>query len=75
MKVVCDNLKIARVRQRIYVDNRRRDLQFKIGDQVFLKISPWNGVLRIGRRGKLSTRFIGPYEIVSNVGPIAYRLK
>ena len=75
MKFVRDNLKIARVRQRSYADNRRRDLQFKIGDQVFLKISPWNGVLRIRRRGKLSTSFIGPYEIVSKVGPIAYRLK
>ena len=75
VKVVCDNLKTARDRQRSYADNRRRDLQFKIGDRVFLKISPWNGVLRFGRRGKLSPRFIGPYEIVSKVGPIAYRLK
>ena len=40
-----------------------------------MKISPWNGVLRFGRRGKLSSRFIGPYEIVSKVGPVAYRLK
>ena len=40
-----------------------------------MKISPWNGVLRFGRRGKLSPRFIGPYEIMSKVGLIAYRLK
>ena len=45
VKVVRDNLKIARDRQKIYVDNRRRDFQFEIGDQVFLKISPWKGVL------------------------------
>ena len=75
VKVVRDNLKIARDRQRSYADNRRRDLQFEIGDRVFLKISPWKGVLRFGRRGKLSPRFIGPYEIVSKVGPVAYRLK
>ena len=75
VKVVHDNLKIARDRQRSYADNRRRDLQFEIGDRVFLKISPWKGVLRFGRRGKLSPRFIGPYEIVSKVGPVAYRLK
>ena len=75
VKVVCDNLKIARDRQRSYAKNRRRDLQFEIGDRVFLKISPWKGVLRFGRRGKLSSRYIGPYEIVSKIGPVAYRLK
>ena len=75
MKVVRNNLNIARDRQKIYADNRRRDLQFEIGDRVFLKISPRKGVLRFGRRGKLSLRFIGPYEIVSKVGPVAYRLK
>ena len=49
VKIVYDNLKITRYRQRSYADNRRRDLQFEIGDQVFLKISPWKGVLRFGR--------------------------
>ena len=75
VKVVCDNLNIARDRQRSYADNRRRDLQFEIGDWVFLKISPWKCVLRFGRQGKLSLRYIGPYEIVSNMGPVAYKLK
>ena len=74
-KVVRDNLKIARDRQRSYADNRRRDLKFEIDDRVFLKISPWKGVLRFWRRGKLSPRYIEPYEIVSKVGPVAYRLK
>ena len=67
VKVVLDNLKIARDRQRSYTDNRRRDLQFEIGDRVFLKISHWKGVLRFGRQGKLSPRF--------EVGPVAYKLK
>ena len=75
VKVVRDNLKIARDRQRSYADNRRRDLQFEIGDRIFLKISPWKGVLRFGKRGKLSPRYIGPYKILSKVGPVAYRLK
>ena len=75
MKVVRDNLKIARDRKKRYSNNRRRDLQFEIGDRVFLKISPWKGVLRFGKRGKLSPRYIGPYEIVSKMGPVAYKLK
>ena len=58
VKVVRDNMKIARDRQKSYADNRCRDLQFEIGDRVFLKISPWKGILRFGKRGKLSTRFI-----------------
>ena len=66
-KVVRDNLKIARDRQKSYADNRRRDLQFEIGDRVFLKISPWKGVLRFGRRGKLRPKYIGPYEIIARV--------
>ena len=75
MKVVRDNLKIIRERQRSYANNSRRDLHFETGDRVFLKISPWKGVLRFGKRGKLNPRFIGPYEIVSKVGPVAYNLK
>ena len=75
VKVVRDNLKIAKDRQRSYADNRHRDLQFEISNRVFLKISPWKGVLRFGRRGKLSLRYIGPYEIVSKMGPVAYGLK
>ena len=75
VKVVRDNLKIARYRQKSYADNRRRDLQFEIGDRVFLKITPWKGFLRFGKRGKLSSRYIRPYEIVSKVGPVAYKVK
>ncbi|KAI5335150.1 hypothetical protein L3X38_025283 [Prunus dulcis] len=61
-------------RQKSYADNRRKDLQFEVGDWVFLKLSPWKGVIRFGRRGKLSPRYIGPHEIVERVGPVAYRL-
>ena len=45
-----------------------------MGDRVFLKVSPWKGVLRFGRREKLRPRYIGPYEIIARVGPVAYRL-
>ena len=59
-----DRLKIAQNRQKSYADNRCRDLEFEVGDMVFLKISPWKGVLRFGKRGKLSPLYIGPYRIV-----------
>ena len=75
VKVVRDNLKIVRDRQKSYADSRRRDLQFEIGDQVFLKISPRKGVPIFGRRGKLRPRYIRPYEIIARVGPVAYKLK
>ena len=54
IKVIRDRLKIAQDRQKSYADNRRRDLEFEVGDMVFLRISPWKGVLRFGKRGKLS---------------------
>jgi hypothetical protein len=75
VKIIRDRLKAAQSRQKSYADNRRRDLEFQVGDQVFLKLSPWKGVVRFGKRGKLSPRYIGPYEITERVGPVAYRLR
>ena len=46
-----------------------------MGDRVFLKVSPWKGVIRFRTKGKLSPRYIGPYLIVARVGPVAYRLE
>ncbi|KAI5337770.1 hypothetical protein L3X38_017041 [Prunus dulcis] len=74
VKIIRERLKTAQDRQKSYADNRRKDLQFEIGDWVFLKLSPWKGVVRFGRRGKLSPLYIGPYEIMERVGPVAYRL-
>ena len=53
---------------------RRRPLEFEIGDHVFLKVMPKRGVVRFGKRGKLSPRFIGPFEILERIGTVAYRL-
>ena len=64
----------AQDRQKKYADRCRRNLEFSVGDQVFLKVSPLRNVIRFGRRGKLSPRFIGPFRIVERVGSLAYRL-
>nr|GEV45271.1 putative reverse transcriptase domain-containing protein [Tanacetum cinerariifolium] len=69
-----DRLKAARDCQKSYADKRRKPLEFSVGDYVLLKVSPWKGVVRFGRKGKLTPRFVGPIEIIENVGPVAYRL-
>ena len=67
-------LLMAQSRQKSYVDVRRRPLEFKVGDHVFLKVMPKRGVVRFGKRGKLSPRFIRPFEILKRVGAVVYRL-
>ncbi|GJY28893.1 putative nucleotidyltransferase, ribonuclease H [Tanacetum coccineum] len=69
-----DRLKAARDRQISYADKRRKPLEFSVGDYVLLKVSPWKGVVRFGKKGKLAPRFVGPFKIVEKVGPVAYRL-
>ncbi|KAA0059723.1 pol protein [Cucumis melo var. makuwa] len=61
-------------RQKSYADVRRKDLEFEVGDMVFLKVAPMKGVLRFVKKGKLSPRFVGPFEILERIGPVAYRL-
>ena len=56
------------------MDNRRRELEFSVGDRVFLRVSPMKGVMRFGKKGKLSPRYIGPFEILERIGAVAYRL-
>ncbi|GJT11547.1 putative reverse transcriptase domain-containing protein [Tanacetum coccineum] len=69
-----EKLKEARSRQKSYADKHRRDLEFQVGDRVFLKVSPFRGVKRFGIKGKLSPRFIGPFEILERIGEVSYRL-
>nr|GFA56125.1 putative nucleotidyltransferase, ribonuclease H [Tanacetum cinerariifolium] len=72
--VAKEKFKEARTRQKSYADKHRRSLEFQPGDHVFLKVSPARGVRRFGIKGKLSPRFIGPFEILDRVGEVSYRL-
>ena len=53
---------------------KRKDIRYEISEKVFLKVSPWKKVMRFGKKGKLSLRFIEPYEVIKKVGPVGYRL-
>jgi hypothetical protein len=63
IRMVLENLKTARSKQRSYADTRRRELSFEEGDYDYLKVSPIRGIKRFGVKGKLAPRYIGPYQI------------
>ncbi|CAH1425870.1 unnamed protein product [Lactuca virosa] len=62
-------------RQKSYADRRRSESEFQVGDFVLLKVSPWKGVIRFRKRGKLGPRCIGPFRVTARVGRVAYRLE
>ena len=74
VSIAREKLKEASARQKSYVDRHRRALEFNPGDRVFLKVSPSRGIRRFGLKGKLSPRYIGPFEILDRVGEVSYRL-
>ncbi|KAJ9536308.1 hypothetical protein OSB04_un000517 [Centaurea solstitialis] len=74
VKIARQKMKEAQSRQKSYADKHRKHLEFQRGDHVFLKVSPLRGVRRFGIKGKLSLRYIGPFEILERVGEVAYRL-
>ncbi|GJW55363.1 putative reverse transcriptase domain-containing protein [Tanacetum coccineum] len=63
-----DRLKTTRDRQKSYADKRRKHLEFEVGDHVMLKVVPWKGVVRFGKKGKLAPRFVGPFDITERIG-------
>ncbi|GJZ50096.1 putative reverse transcriptase domain-containing protein [Tanacetum coccineum] len=73
--LIKEKLKAARDRQKSYADKRRKPLEFKVGDRVLLKVSPWKGVMRFGKKGKLTSRYVGSFEILERIVLIAYRLR
>lgn len=74
VKMIRDKMKISQSRQKSYHDKRRKDLEFQEGDHVFLRVTPTTGVGRALKAKKLTPRFIGPYQITSRVGKVAYRV-
>ena len=75
VQVVQTNLRAAQSRQKSYFDKRRKPLKLNVGDHVYLRVSPTQGVQRFGVKGKLAPRYVGPYEIIEECGPVAYRLR
>ncbi|XP_019194766.1 PREDICTED: uncharacterized protein LOC109188591 [Ipomoea nil] len=74
VKQIQERMKAAQNRQKSYADLARRQVEFSVGDKVWLKVSPTRGVMRFGKKGKLSPIFVGPYEILERIGSLAYCL-
>ena len=74
VSLIRQHLLTAQSHQKSYVDRRRRPLEFKVGDHVFLKVMPKRGVVRFSKSGKLSPSFIRPFEILERVDKVAYQL-
>ncbi|GJZ78451.1 putative reverse transcriptase domain-containing protein [Tanacetum coccineum] len=71
--LIKDRLKAALDHQKSYATKKRKPLEFTVGDHVLLKVSPWKGVVRFRKKRKLAPRFVGPFEIIKNLGPVAYK--
>ncbi|KAF5949590.1 hypothetical protein HYC85_011583 [Camellia sinensis] len=74
VKLIQQRLKTAQSRQKSYADVRRRDREYEVGDHVFLKVAPMKGQTRFGVKGKLAPRYVGPYEIIEKINPVAYQV-
>uniref|UniRef100_A0A1U7VP16 Uncharacterized protein LOC104220466 n=1 Tax=Nicotiana sylvestris TaxID=4096 RepID=A0A1U7VP16_NICSY len=75
VKIIKEWLKTSQSRQKSYSDVRRRDLEFKEYDWVFLKVSPMKGIMHFGKKGKLNLRYVRPYRIIQRIGQVAYKLE
>ena len=74
VKLIRERLRVSQSRQKNYADNHRRELELQVGDFIFLKVSPWRGAICIKGRGKLSPRYVGPFEVTERIGSCTYRL-
>ncbi|GJU24910.1 putative reverse transcriptase domain-containing protein [Tanacetum coccineum] len=73
--LIKQRMQAAQDRQKSYTDQKRKPMEFEVRDRVMLKVSPWKGVVRFGKRGKLNPRYVGPFRVLAKVGKVAYRLE
>nr|GEU55541.1 reverse transcriptase domain-containing protein [Tanacetum cinerariifolium] len=73
--LIKQRIQAAQDRQKSYDDLNRKPMDFKVRDRVMLKVSPWKGVVRFGKLGKLNPRYIRPFKVLAKVGKVAYRLE
>ncbi|GKB75771.1 hypothetical protein Tco_0942666 [Tanacetum coccineum] len=73
--VIKERLEEAKDRQKSYADNSRKPLEFEVGNHELLKVTPWKGVVRFGKKGKLVPRCVEPFKILERIGPVVYRLR
>ncbi|GJS56722.1 putative reverse transcriptase domain-containing protein [Tanacetum coccineum] len=70
-----ERIQAARDRQKSYADLKRKPMEFQIEDKVMLKVSPWKGVVRFGKRGKLNPRYVGTFKVLERIGFVSYKLE
>nr|GFC74615.1 putative reverse transcriptase domain-containing protein [Tanacetum cinerariifolium] len=73
--MIKQRIQAAQDRQKSYADLKRKPIEFKVGDMVMLKVSPWKGVVRFSKRGKLNPRYVRPFKVLAKVGKVSYRLE
>ncbi|GJY81000.1 putative reverse transcriptase domain-containing protein, partial [Tanacetum coccineum] len=75
IKEIKQRIQAAHDRQKSCADLKRKPMEFQVGDRVMLKVSPWKGVIRFGKRGNLNPRYVGPFKVLEKVGDVAYNLE
>ena len=75
VKLIWDRLKVAQSRQKSYADSKRKEVVYEVGDRAYLRVSPLRGVKHFGVKGKLASRFVGPYRVLERIREVAYKLE